>query len=184
MAFFYERIMNNLEETLCKIPKFQYIHEHLFSSGQPNAEQLKSIKEYGISTIINIALGDSTDHLTNEDHICLDLGLNYIQLPISWDTPAPEQALFVLDTINFLVQSQSVWIHCSGNLRASALIYLYRQYYMGMDISEARILLEQIWSLNETWTGLVHNVSLQLQGRKSTQELEQSLAQTEQFTAQ
>lgn len=164
--------MNHLEETLCQTPNFQYVHEHLFSSGQPTAEQLHCIKEYGISTIINLALSNSPDHLTNEDHICLDLGLNYIQLPISWDTPAPEQALFTLDTINCLVQNQKVWIHCAKNFRVSALVYLYRQYYMNMDMAEAQQLLEKIWELNETWTGLVHNVALQLKGRKATQELQ------------
>ncbi|MBF7686978.1 protein tyrosine phosphatase family protein [Acinetobacter rathckeae] len=163
---------NHLEKQLSQIPSFQYVHEHLFTSGQPSAEQLQHIKEYGISTVINLALGDSPDHLTNEDHICLDLGLNYIQLPISWETPAPEQALFALDTIDFLVQTQSVWVHCAKNLRVSALVYLYRQYYMGMDMVEAQQLLEQVWELNETWTGLVHNVALQLQGRKATQELQ------------
>ncbi|MCF8998716.1 protein tyrosine phosphatase family protein [Acinetobacter nectaris] len=167
--------MNNLENALCQIPKFQYVHEHLFSSGQPTESQLQQIKEYGISTIINLALNDSPKHLNNEDKICLDLGLNYIQLPLSWDMPNTDQALFALDTIDFLVRDQTVWVHCSQNKRASALMFLYRQYYMNLDISIAQPYLEQLWEPNETWIGLIHSVALQLKGRKATQELQQEL---------
>ena len=47
--------MTDLEYTLSLIPHFDYVHEHLFCSGQPSAEQLQLIKEYGCSTIINLA---------------------------------------------------------------------------------------------------------------------------------
>lgn len=164
-----------LEKMLSQVPHFQYVHEHLFTSGQPSQLELKYIKEYGITTVINLALSNATDHLAHEDHICLDLGLNFIQLPILWDLPNPEQAIFALDTIHFLVQGQAVWVHCSNNYRVSALIYLYRQFYMNIDQDEAYRLLENIWQPNDTWTGLIHNVALQLQGRKATYELQQSL---------
>ncbi len=48
--------MTTLEESLSQIPAFSIIHEHLFSSAQPSVEQLKLIKEYGCSTVINLAL--------------------------------------------------------------------------------------------------------------------------------
>lgn len=167
----------NLEQVLSQTPHFQYIHERLFTSGQPSAIQLQHIKEYGISTVINIALSTSPDHLAHEDQICLDLGLNYIQLPILWDMPNPEQAIFALDTINFLVQEQLVWIHCSDNYRVSVLMYLYRKFYMDIEQDVAHEQLEQVWQPNDTWTGLMHSVALQLQGRKATHELQQSMIQ-------
>ncbi|MDU5499048.1 MAG: hypothetical protein E6088_15890, partial [Acinetobacter baumannii] len=45
--------MTTLEQSLSEIPAFSIIHEHLFSSAQPFIEQLKLIKEYGCSTVIN-----------------------------------------------------------------------------------------------------------------------------------
>ena len=45
----------------------------------------------------------------------------------------------------------------------------------GYDLPIAQALLHQIWEPNETWTGLIHSITLQLQGRKTTQELQQSL---------
>jgi hypothetical protein len=48
--------MTTLEQSLSQIPNFSPVHEHLLSSGQPTAEQLHHIKEYGCSTVINLAL--------------------------------------------------------------------------------------------------------------------------------
>jgi len=174
--------MNELEQELSQIANFQFVHEHLLTSGQPSAEQLKQIKEYGVDTVINLAYTDAIPHLEHEDKFCAEIGLNYIQIPISWDTPADDQCLFVLDLIAHLVQNKMVWVHCAGNKRVSSLIYLYRQYFMDIDLPTAQDLLNKIWEPNETWTGLIHAVSLQLQGRKATEDLQQSLMNADQFS--
>ena len=151
----------------------------MFSSGQPTAEELKQIKEYGIGTVINLAESDAEEALNHEDKICLDIGLNYIQLPISWETPSSDQCLLLLDLVNHLLESQMVWVHCSNNNHVSSLMYLYRQYFMDVDIATAQDFLHEIRTPNETWTGLIHAVSLQLQGRKATQDLQQALESAE-----
>jgi len=171
--------MTTLEQSLSQIPAFSIIHEHLFSSAQPSAEQLKLIKEYGCSTVINLALSNAPNRIENEDRICLDLGLNYIHIPIDWETPSAEQCLLVLDLIDHLVQNEIVWIHCTKNDRSSCLMYVYRQFYMNMDMPTSQDLLHEIWEPNETWTGLIHSITLQLQGRKATLELQQSLQQAD-----
>ena len=171
--------MNDIETQLSQIKNFQFVHERLFSSGQPTAEELKQIKEYGIGTVINLAESDAEHALPHEDKICLDVGLNYIQLPISWETPSSDQCLLLLDLVNHLLESQMVWVHCSNNSHVSSLMYLYRQYFMDVDIATAQDFLHDIWKPNETWTGLIHAVSLQLQGRKATQDLQQALESAE-----
>lgn len=173
--------MNEFEQELSRIPSFQFIHERLFTSGQPSAEQFQLIKEYGIDTVINLAFNDADPHLNGEDKICVELGLNYIQIPILWDTPADDQCLFALDLIAHLVQEKKIWVHCALNMRVSSLMYLYRQYFMDIDMPTAQELLHQIWEPNETWTGLIHAVGLQLQGRKATEDLQHSLMNADQF---
>ncbi|EPP3356201.1 protein tyrosine phosphatase family protein [Acinetobacter baumannii] len=170
--------MTTLEQSLSEIPAFSIIHEHLFSSAQPSIEQLKLIKEYGCSTVINLALSNSPDSIKNEDQVCLEYCLNYIHIPIDWETPSSDQCLLVLDLIDHLVQNEIVWIHCAKNKRVSCLMYVYRQFYMNMDMPTCQDLLHEIWEPNETWTGLIHSITLQLQGRKATLELQQSLQQT------
>ncbi|MEB3865964.1 MULTISPECIES: protein tyrosine phosphatase family protein [Acinetobacter] len=171
--------MTTIEQSLAQIPNFSVIHEHLFSSAQPSIEQLKLIKEYGCSIVINLALSNAPNHIENEDRICLDIGLNYIHIPIDWETPSAEQCLLVLDLIDHLVQNEIVWIHCTKNDRSSCLMYVYRQFYMNMDMPTSQDLLHVTWEPNETWTGLIHSITLQLQGRKATIELQQSLQQAD-----
>lgn len=173
--------MNDIETQLSQIKNFQFVHERLFSSGQPTAEELKQIKEYGIGTVINLAESDAEEALNHEDKICLDIGLNYIQLPISWETPSSDQCLLLLDLVNHLLESQMVWVHCSNNNHVSSLMYLYRQYYMNVDMPAAHEAMHQIWESNDTWTGLAHAVALQLQGRKATQELKLAMINPDHF---
>ena len=173
--------MNELETTLSQIQNFQFVHEHLFSSGQPNAAEFAQMKAYGVTTVINLALTQAEPHLPNEDKICLDLGLNYLHIPISLDTPSPDQCILVLDLIDHLVTEQMLWVHCENNQHVSSLIYVYRQYYMNMDLPTAQELLHQVWEPDSTWTGLIHAITLQLQGRKATQELNLSLMKADHF---
>lgn len=171
--------MNELETALSQINHFQFVHEHLFTSGQPNTSHFEHIKAYGITTLLNLSINNN--NTINEDQICLDLGLQYIQIPISWETPSPDQCLLVLDLIDYLVKEQILWVHCANNLHVSSLIYLYRQYYLNVDMPTAQELLHEVWEPNATWTGLIHAVTLQLQGRKATQELNLSLMKADHF---
>ena len=61
-------------------------------------------------------------------------------------------------------------------------MYLYRQYYMDIDISEAQTQLEEVWQPNETWTGIIHSIALQLQGRKATRDIQNTMNQSDHFT--
>ena len=86
--------MTSLEQALSQIPGFSLVHEHLFSSAQPSAEQLQQIKEYGCSTVINLATVNlKITYLTGSKFV-LGLGLNYIHIPIDWDIPAQNSVFY------------------------------------------------------------------------------------------
>ena len=167
--------MTSLENQniLEQISHYVPVHEHLATSGQPTAEQLEWIKAEGFTTVVNLALTDASNHLALEDRICLELGLDYVQIPLLWDQPSTSAGLLVLDLIDHLVTEQKVWLHCALNMRVASLMYLYRQFYMGMSLPEADVLLEEIWQPDETWTGFIHALRLQLQARQSTREIQQ-----------
>ena len=169
--------MDELEQALREIPQFAAVHAHLCSSGQPSAADLAQIKAYGFSTVMNVALSNAEPHLALEDQICLELDLNYIHLPLAWETPNAEQALLILDLLHCLVQEQMVWLHCAKNYRVSCLMALYKQYYLQQPIEQIHDDLHAIWQPNETWTGLMHSVGLLLQGRQSTLEMNQLCAE-------
>lgn len=149
------------------ILNYQMIHPRLHTSGQPNVEQLQLIREAGVDVLINLALTDASNSLWREqqfeDRIALESGMEYIQLPLLWEKPSPAQAYTVLRFISYLdQQGLTIWVHCAKNFRVSALMYLYRQFWMNMPQEEAEGYLQQIWPLNETWTGLLHATSLQV----------------------
>ena len=147
----------------------QKVHDNLYSSGQPSVQQLELICQAGVSTVVNLALND-TDNSLMRQHICedrtvLELGMHYIHLPLLWDCPSASQALFALKSIHHL-QDQLIWVHCSKNWRVSSLMYLYRRFYMNMPIEQAEELLHQVWEPDETWTGLINAVAMQLQAEQ------------------
>lgn len=160
--------MGDFSQILNYVP----VHERLVTSGQPTAEQLAEIKAAGFTTVINVALNDAPNHIAHEDRICLELGMDYIHIPLLWECPNPTQGLLILDLVAYLVQQQAVWLHCAKNWRVGCLMYLYRQYYMGMDIAQADELLQQIWQPDATWTGFIHAVQIQLQARQAIQEIQ------------
>ena len=160
----------------------QKVHDNLYSSGQPTQSQLQLLAQAGVTTVINLGLindGNSqvdrlNTHQLFEDRIVLELGMQYIQLPMLWDCPSASHALFALRAIHHL-QDQLLWLHCTDNRCAASLVYLYRRFYMQMPIDEAQALLHQVWEPDETWSGLINAVAMQLQTEQQQAELMQEM---------
>lgn len=139
----------------------QPVHGCLITSGQPSPAALIQIREAGFQNIINLALQDASNTLPNEDRLVLEQGMDYYQLPLLWEQPSVSQGLVILELVHHL-REQPTWLHCALNKRVSCLIYLYRRYYMRMDLPTAHELLEQIWQPDATWTGWMFAVEQQL----------------------
>lgn len=143
----------------------QQVHPLLATSGQPSVEALIQIREAGYQNIINLALQDASNALPHEDRIALQQGMDYYHLPLLWDQPSVSQGLVILELLHHL-REQPTWVHCALNKRVSCLIYLYRRYYMGVDLPTAHELLEQIWQPDATWTGWMFAVEQQLKPQR------------------
>ena len=156
----------------------QKVHGNLYSSGQPTLAQLEILAQAGVSTVINLALIDASNSLlkegAHEDRIVIELGMNYIQLPLLWDCPSACQALFILKAIHHL-RDQLILVHCAKNWRVASLMYLYRRFYMQIPIDQAQELLHQVWQPDETWSGLINAVAMQLQTEQQQAELMQEI---------
>lgn len=151
---------------------YQAIHPCLHSSGQPTAEQFAVLSAAGVNTVINVALTDASNALLapfNEDRIVLELGMDYVHLPLLWEQPSMSQAYAILQYIDFLLaQQQTVWVHCAKNMRVASLMYVYRLHWMNMAMGEAQDLLHAIWQPDDTWTGLIHALNMRAQAEKTT----------------
>ena len=158
----------------------QKVHDNLYSSGQPTLAQLEILAQAGVSVVVNLAFNANNNpqvtdaNSAQEDRMVLELGMQYIQVPILWDCPEASSALFALKAIYHL-NAQLVWVHCDDNKCAASLMYLYRRFYMQMPIDEAQALLHEVWQPDETWVGLINAVAMQLQTEQQQAELMQEM---------
>ncbi len=152
---------------LADILAFQYVHENLSTSGQPNFDELALIANAGFEVVINLALTDASNVLVGEDRRVLELGMDYINLPLLFDRPSYTQALRVLDLLKSL-QHKKVWLHCALNMRVSSLMYIYRVHHLMMDEVEAQTFLDQIWTPNAEWSPIISQLNQHYLGQLQT----------------
>jgi protein tyrosine phosphatase (PTP) superfamily phosphohydrolase (DUF442 family) len=122
----------------------------LATSGQPTIAQLPQIKAAGYQVVINLALLDSSNAVAAERSILEDLGLTYIHLPVSWESPKVVDFELFVQTLQ-KYQGQSIYIHCAANKRVAVFVYLYRRIYEKMSAALALADLEKIWTPNPIW---------------------------------
>ena len=130
------------------------------SSGQPSERDFAQMVEQGYTTVVNLALSNSSNALAGEDTLVTELGLAYVHIPIVWETPTPAQFQLFAAVMQQL-RGQKVWVHCALNMRVSAFLYLYNRLYLGADSTEAGELLEKIWQPNPTWAAFIDLVMRQ-----------------------
>ena len=152
---------------LSHVLAFQVVDENLVTSGQPSSDELALIAQAGFKVVINLALTDASHVLAGEDRRVLELGMDYINLPLLFDRPSYAQALRVLDLLKSL-QHQKVWLHCALNMRVSSLIYVYRVHHLMMDEVEAKALLDQIWTPNAAWSEITQQLEKHYLGHFQT----------------
>lgn len=152
---------------LSHILAFQFVHENLATSGQPSFDEFDLIAKAGYEVVINLALTDASNVLVGEDRRVLELGMDYINIPLLFDRPSYTQVLRILDLLKSL-QHQKVWLHCALNMRVSSLMYLYRIHHLMIEESEAINLMHEIWTPNPVWSDLIEQVDMHYLGQLQT----------------
>jgi protein tyrosine phosphatase (PTP) superfamily phosphohydrolase (DUF442 family) len=141
---------------LSHITNFIEVTETLGTAGQPKAEQFADIKKAGYDTVINLAMpGEKA--LPEEGTLVSREGMVYVHIPVKWD--APQKADFDLFAkILNAHQGRRVFAHCVVNMRVSAFTFLYRIIHQGVDPSEAKKTMQQIWNPHGVWEELVDEI--------------------------
>ena len=117
-------IQANENEKLNTVLNYYQISERIGTGGQPTSEQFTAIQEAGFQTVINLAMPDSPNALTNEGAIITALGMTYIHIPVPWQSPSLNDLKKFLAFMRAL-ESQKVFVHCAANYRASAFTNRY-----------------------------------------------------------
>lgn len=127
-----------------EIYNFLRLSENLSSGGMPKAEQLRDGAAKGVQVVINLAPQDVPDALPEEAALVHELGMQYINIPVKWDTPTKDgldQFMNAMDEH----REQKVFVHCQANYRASAFISMYRILRQGWEQEPALQVMHKIW---------------------------------------
>ncbi|MEZ4700490.1 MAG: protein tyrosine phosphatase family protein [Rhodothermales bacterium] len=137
----------DLESRLETIIGYTRISDDLASSGQIAYDQIPLLKEAGFDVVVNLApAADSRNGL--EGFLVTELGLSYVQIPVSWEAPSQRDLQFFFDVMK-ANSDRKVFVHCFANMRASAFVYLYRTLHDGISEEQARKDLARIWDPTE-----------------------------------
>lgn len=137
-----------------EIINYLKINELIHTSGQPKADEFGLIHKSGVNTVVNLALPDHKEAISNEGALVTEHGMNYIHIPVVWQSPKAEQYQLFQNVMK-AHESNGIWIHCALNWRVASFIYLYRTKCLGVSESEAKETLLSIWEPNDVWSKFI-----------------------------
>lgn len=133
------------------------VFDGLWSSGQLSARDIERLPALGIEAVINLALPTSPGALPDEADRVARLGIAYLQIPVIWEDPKPEQ-FHQFAAMLEAFRGRKVWVHCAKNMRASAFIHLYRRRVLGHTESEAGFPMRDVWNPDATWRKFIERM--------------------------
>lgn len=139
------------------ILNYYELPDGLVSSGQPTPEEFEALGDAGYQLIVNLVPTDASMALPNEQEIVENLGMEYIHIPVIWDSPqvGDVEKFFSVMQNN---RDKKIFLHCEVNYRASSFLYLYRRKFLGVDEKTARQDLQWVWAPNPTWTKFIQDI--------------------------
>lgn len=137
---------------------FLQISDLIATAGQPTEQQIVAIKDAGYQVLINLApLAKLETTLPHESSLVESLGMEYVHIPVIWNKPTLED----FDRFAQVMQANTnrpVFVHCAGNFRVSAFMYLYRRLYQNIDESQAQKDLHKLWVPDNVWQQFMRQV--------------------------
>lgn len=143
---------------LSDIYEYHGIDDRLASAGQPTEAQLAAVAREGFDVVINLALhNDPRYSLRDEPGIVRSLGMEYIHIPVAFDTPT-ESDMSAFFTAMERHQGQKIFAHCAANMRVSAFLGLYKAIKKGEPVDQAFAVMRTIWEPNAVWASFISSM--------------------------
>ena len=136
------------------IRAFHPIHARLATSGQPTPEQFRLLHDAGYRAILNLALSTSEGAFPHEPDLARALGMEHGHIPVDFDNPTDADVVAFMDWME-RHRNQRVLVHCALNMRASALVHLWRVLHEGVPEASSARDLHAIWSPSGPWRDLL-----------------------------
>ncbi|MGD9563113.1 MAG: tyrosine-protein phosphatase [Pyrinomonadaceae bacterium] len=116
-----------------KIKNFGQMDENFYRGSQPTAEDYKSLKEMGITTVIDLRK-DSEDYSKSTVE---SLGMKYVNIPMTGWTTKDESVAEFIEQINDQSNGK-IYVHCAAGKHRTGLVgAIYRLENDGWDYDTA-----------------------------------------------
>ena len=145
------------EPDLSELTNYRAWSPMLSSSGQPSAEQLEAVRDAGFERVVFLALTDSHGSIANEDSIVRGLGMEFVHIPVIWESPSPDDVALFLALMSGAPEKKTL-VHCQVNFRASTFSFLYRVLHDDVPVGEAKDDLNSVWVPDDQWKQLIFDV--------------------------
>ena len=129
----------------------------LTTAGQPTEAELPLIASADFDRVIFLAFTNHPKAIAHEDGIVRDQGLQFIHIPVEWESPSPADFAAFAAVMQTFTGGRTL-VHCEVNFRASVFGFLYQVLYEGADVDEAMSLMQSIWVPNDTWKAFIVRV--------------------------
>lgn len=139
---------------LTEIINWRRLSEKITLSGQPTEEQLASIKELGVTHIINLGPHHNKGALEDEAGTVAKLGMEYVYIPVEFESPTDKDFEQFCETIERLSETK-IHVHCIYNARVSAFFYRYAKTNQNMPEDAAYKLMDGIWKPGDDWADFI-----------------------------
>jgi protein tyrosine phosphatase (PTP) superfamily phosphohydrolase (DUF442 family) len=126
------------------IYNFLPLSDTLFTGGMPKAGQLTDAARHGVEVVINLAPHNVPEALPDEAELVNSLGMEYVNIPVNWNTPTGDGLDRFMDTMD-AIQGKKVLVHCEANFRATAFVSMYRILRQGWKPEDALSVMHRIW---------------------------------------
>ena len=132
-----------------KILNYIAISDKIGTSGQPTPNQFEEIAEAGFTTVINMAMPDSTNALPDEGGFVSEAGMNYFHMPVSFEDPTKKDLSLFLKLMK-VTEGEKVWVHCALNMRVSAFMQHYQKHALKRT-GDSMVPILEAWKPEDVW---------------------------------
>lgn len=108
------------------LPNFHSVHSFLYRGGEPTKKGMEQLQEKGVKTVIDLrAKSARTDA---EEAIAHEMGMRYINLPMSAKAPTEAQLTTYMKAVDEAKANNApVFLHCAhGSDRTGCLVGIWR----------------------------------------------------------
>jgi protein tyrosine phosphatase (PTP) superfamily phosphohydrolase (DUF442 family) len=135
-------------------PNTVEVSPRLVTAGQPDAQELRTLKARGFEAVIYLAPPTAHDAVADEAKIVGGQGLAFVNLPIRFDNPTDADFDAFAGVLRGLGE-RKVLVHCQVNLRASSMVFLYRAIVLKEDPRLAYEAVGKVWVPDGVWKAFI-----------------------------